>query len=164
MRVTLLGGGAIEFHAPDAYTTSDIDLAVEFRPRSELERVMRSLGFGRSARHWIMGDLYVEVPSNFVEDPVVTESVGPFELRVIRKEILLGERVVGFRRNKTWAHGLQAITLIRAFGSELDQAVLRKFLRKEGSEDGYELLRSLAESDAEITLQQLDALWHQHYR
>lgn len=164
MRATLVGGGAIEFHAPGAYTTSDLDFVVEYRPRSELDRVLRSLGFGRSGRHWILDDLYVEVPGNFVEDPVVTEVVGPFELRVMRKEILLGERIVGFRHAKTWAHGLQAIALIRAFGSEIDEAVLRKYLRREGSEDAYELLRGVADSDAELTWRQLDALWQKHYR
>ncbi|HEX6039254.1 hypothetical protein [Longimicrobium sp.] len=29
MRATLVGGGAIEFHAPDSYATTDIDFVVE---------------------------------------------------------------------------------------------------------------------------------------
>ncbi|HEX2081109.1 MAG TPA: 5-formyltetrahydrofolate cyclo-ligase [Longimicrobium sp.] len=164
MRATLVGGGAIEFHAPGVYTTTDLDFVIEGRPRAEIDPVMRSLGMQRQGRHWVMGDLYVEVPGNVMEEPVDTETIGPFELRVIRKEYVVADRIVGFRHWKSWAHGAQAITLIRTLGRELDDKVLRAALRKEGAEHAYGLLRRLAASDEEVTPQRLDALWHKHYR
>lgn len=48
--------------------------------------------------------------------------------------------------------------MIAAFGSALDDAVLRPRLRKEGSLDAYDELRSLADSSAPVqeeTLQEL---------
>lgn len=164
MRATLVGGGAIEFHAPEVYTTSDLDFVVEGRSRAEIDLVMRSLGLERSGRHWVMGDLYVEVPSNVMEEPVDTEAVGPFELRVIRKEYVLADRIVGFRHWKAWGHGEQAVALIRSFGKDLDETVLRAKLRKEGAEHAFGVLRKLAVNDKEVTPQRLDTLWHKHYR
>lgn len=164
MRATLVGGGAIEFHAPEVYTTSDLDFVVEGRSRAEIDQVMRSLGLERSGRHWVMGDLYVEVPSNVMEEPVDTEAVGPFELRVIRKEYVLADRIVGFRHWKAWGHGEQAVALIRSFGKDLDETVLRAKLRKEGAEHAFGVLRKLAVNDEEVTPQRLDTLWHKHYR
>jgi 5-formyltetrahydrofolate cyclo-ligase len=164
MRATLVGGGAIEFHAPDVYTTSDLDFVVEGRPRAEIDPVMQALGLERRGRHWVMGDLYVEVPGNVMEEPVDTEVVGPFELRVIQKEYVLADRIVGFRHWKAWGHGEQAIALIRSFGNELDEKALRTKLRREGAEHAFGVLRKLAVKDKEITPQRLDALWHKHYR
>jgi hypothetical protein len=43
MEATLVGGGAIEFHAPGAYTTSDIDLVVEGKTRVELDAALQAL-------------------------------------------------------------------------------------------------------------------------
>jgi 5-formyltetrahydrofolate cyclo-ligase len=164
MRATLVGGGAIEFHAPEVYTTSDLDFVVEGRPRAEIDPVMRSLGLERRGRHWAIGDLYVEVPGNVMETPVDVETIGPFELRVSRKENVLADRIVGFRHWKAWGQGLQAIALIRTFGGELDEKALRAALRKEGAEHAYGVLRKLAARDEEVTPQRLDTLWHKHYR
>jgi 5-formyltetrahydrofolate cyclo-ligase len=164
MRATLVGGGAIEFHAPEVYTTTDLDFVVEGRPRAEIDPVMRSLGLQRRGRHWVMGDLYVEVPGNVMEEAVDVETIGPFELRVSRKENVLADRIIGFRHWKAWGQGLQAIALIRTFGGELDEKALRTALRKEGAEHAYGVLRKLADADEEVTTQRLDTLWHKHYR
>ncbi|HET7461064.1 MAG TPA: hypothetical protein VFJ82_07440 [Longimicrobium sp.] len=48
---TLVGGAAIEFHAPGAYTTTDIDLVVERRTREAIHEVFTALGFTKQARH-----------------------------------------------------------------------------------------------------------------
>ncbi|HEV3051244.1 MAG TPA: 5-formyltetrahydrofolate cyclo-ligase [Longimicrobium sp.] len=164
MRATLVGGGAIEFHAPGVYTTTDLDFVIDGRPRAEIDPVMRSLGLERRGRHWVLGDLFVEVPGNVLENPADTEIVGPFELRVIRKEYVLADRIVGFRHWKSWAQGAQAIALIRAFGGDVDEKAVRAALRREGAEHAYGVLRKVAANDEEVTPQRLDALWHKHYR
>jgi hypothetical protein len=164
MTAVLVGGGAIEFYAPKSYTTADIDFVVQGATRERLAPVFESLGLTRKDRHWFIEDLYVEVPGNWVEDPFERYELGPYQLRIVRKEIVLGQRIVGFRYWKTWAYGLQAISMIRAFGHELDEQVLRTFLRRDQAEEAYELLRNLAASETEYAEQDLDRIWHSRYR
>lgn len=163
MTATLVGGGAVEFYAPNAYTTTDIDLVVEGRTRDAIDGVFTTLGMRRQGRHWVRGDLFVEVPGDYLSEPADEFGFGPLTLRVIRKEYVLGDRIVGFRHWKYWGYGQQAIDLITAFGNELDEDVLRGYLRKEGSEDAFDLLRDVAASEGTLTERALDALWHQHY-
>jgi hypothetical protein len=156
LEATLVGGGAIEFYAPGAYATSDIDLVVErARPLDDLERALaesfESLGFSRAGRHWRRADLFVEVPSTHVTDPTESFAIGPYRLRVLRKEILLGERIVGFKHWRYTGYGAQALDLMAAFGGDLDEAVLRTYLHREGAEDAFDRLRALAASGRPIT-------------
>ncbi|MBB4638185.1 hypothetical protein [Longimicrobium terrae] len=164
LRATLVGGGALEFHVPDAYRTSDLDFVVERGTRETINDVFLSLGLRRSGRHWVRDDLFVEVPGNYMEEPADEVSVGPFTLRVITKEALLAERIVGFRYWKYWGHGTQAIEMLRGFGDSLDEEFLRNALRKEGANDALDLLRAISDSGETITLAALDRLWHLHYR
>lgn len=164
MQAILVGGGAIEFYAPESYATADIDFVVERGTREKLSQVFESLGLTRKDRHWFLGDLFVEVPSFHMEDPYERFTLGPFQLRVVRKEIVLAERVIGFRYWKTWSYGSQAIEMIKAFGSELDEEILRKRLRQDQAEEAYELLRDLASSEEKVTEAMLDRIWHSRYR
>lgn len=164
MRATLVGGGAIELHAPGVYRTSDIDLVVEGRSRHDFGAVFESLGLQRSGRHWVREDLYVEVPAVWLDVPAESIQVGPYELHVTRKEWSLGERIAGFRHWKYWASGIEAISMMRAFGGDLDEAELKKSLRVEGTTHAYRLLRELADTNREVTVEQLAEVWHRHYR
>lgn len=166
IQATMVGGSAIEFHAPAVYTTGDIDFVVNAGLLETLAPVMQALGFARKSTHsWALDEsLWVDFPGDELEVPVETHAIGPYQLRVLPKEIAVGYRVVGFRYWKTWAYGVQAIALMRAFGSDFDEGVLQPYLKKEGSEHAYRLLRQIADSNEEITAQQLDALWHRHYR
>jgi hypothetical protein len=163
MRPTLVGGGAVEFYAPGAYVTEDIDFVVEGRTRDAIDGVLRGLGFERRGRHWARKDLFVEVPASHLEDAADEYDIGPFRLRVIRKEHILGERMVGFRFWKSSAHAQQAIDLLAALGDELAEDELRTYLRREGAEDVLALLRDLTESGGPISAQTLDELWRHHY-
>lgn len=163
MRATLVGGGAIEFYAPESYATSDIDLVVERSTREKLNDVFSRLGMKKIARHWCIGDIVVEVPNDDLEDPFEVFSVGEFQLRVIRREIVLAERVIGYRYWKTWAYGIQAIEMIKAFGATVDPDVLRKRLRMDQAEEAYELLVSIAESGEVVDSEKLQELWYLHY-
>jgi hypothetical protein len=164
MRATLVGGGAIELHAPTIYRTGDLDFVVEGRSRVEVDSVLRSLGLGKKGRHWVRDDLFIEVPGNEMDAPVDVRTVEGFDLRVARKESVLADRIVGFRHWKYWGYGIQAIAMIRTFRENLDEGALRTRLRREGAEHAYDLLRELALPDQEVTIPQLDTLWHAHYR
>jgi hypothetical protein len=157
---TLVGGGAVEFYAPGSYTTSDIDLVVErLKPIDLVSAVagaLLPLGFSRSGRHWVRGDLFVEIPATSLTDPFEVYLVGPYRLRVIRKESILGERIAGFKHWRYTGFGAQAIDLISAMGDEIDEHALRDYLRREGAEDAYETLRRLAKSEEPITREILE--------
>jgi hypothetical protein len=147
LRVTVVGGAAIEFHAPGAYTTDDLDLVVEGggdpAARGELDRVFGALGFTPRGRHWVLGTMFVEVPGRTMEDPAADYSVGDHTLRLARPEVLLADRVVGFRHWRYTAYGLQALAMLAAFGEVVDQAWLEARLRREDALTAYRALKDL---------------------
>jgi hypothetical protein len=150
MRATLVGGGAIEFHAPDTYTTTDLDFVVEGRSRAEIDAALTEVGFARRGRHWVRGDLFVEVPGNWMSDPVDVIRVGALTLRVVKREVVLADRIIGFKHWRTTAYGAQAMAMLAAFGESLDESFLRERLRAEGSEDALIALRRLSEGNEEV--------------
>ena len=162
MRVTLVGGSAIEVYAPGILKSGDIDLVIESvsgsSHRERLDPVFAGLGFEKSGRHWNRGDLFVEVPSQLMEDPSELVRVGHFPLRIVSKEILLADRVVGFKHWRHTAYGAQAIEMIASFGPALNQAILRPRLEREGAVDAFEALKALAESAAAVPEQKLQEL------
>lgn len=158
MEATLVGGGAIEFHAPDVYTTTDLDLIVEGRSRDQLDAALTEFGFARRGRHWTMGDLFVEVPGNWMSDPVDVVSVGSLSLRVIKREIVLADRIIGFRHWGVTAYGAQAIALLSLFGASIDERVLRDRLRAESAEDALEPLLALAGGGERVGEKELQRL------
>lgn len=160
MVATLVGGGAIEFHAPGVYTTSDIDFVVEGRTRTELDAVLMAFGFERRGRHWVLDDTFVEVPGNWMSDPVEVVVVGSLSLRVVRKEIVLADRIIGFKHWRSTAYGAQALALIQVLGASLDERLLRERLEAEDAEDAYEALIELARTRQIVGEDELDALLH----
>lgn len=158
MVATLVGGGAIEFHAPGAYTTSDLDFVVEGRSRADLDAVLVEFGFRRQGRHWVRDDLFVEVPGNWMSDPVDIVWVGSLPLRVVRQEIVLADRIIGFKHWRSTAYGAQALTLLRVLAGTLDEDLLRTRLLAEDAEDAYRALCALAATDAPVGEVELDAL------
>jgi hypothetical protein len=151
----LVGGGAVEIYAPGAYTTTDLDFVVPHRFGVPFEQAIRraftALGFRRADRHWVRSDLFVEIPSSELHDPVEELQVGPFALRVLRKESVLAYRIVGFKQWRYTDYGAQAIALIRAFGDDIDEQLLFDHLRREASEDAYHFLHDLAFSERAVS-------------
>lgn len=142
------------------YQTGDIDLVVE-RMRHDAERietVFEALGFERGGRHWQIGDLFVEVPSTTLSDPSEFMRVGSAVFEIVTKEVVLADRIVGFRQWGALAWGQQALDLLAAFGDELDEEWLRAKLRREGSLDALQPLRGLATSDEPVSRETLEAL------
>lgn len=153
LRATLVGGGAIEFHASDVYTTTDLDFVVE-GPREEVDAALTDFGFSRRGRHWVFDDgrggLFVEVPGNWMSDPVDEIAVGPLSLRVVRRESVLADRIIGFKHWGTTAYGAQAVAMLALFGDSLDEDLLQRRLRAEGAADALAALRELARGTTRV--------------
>ena len=160
MEATLVGGGAIEFHAPGVYATSDLDFVVEGRSRAELDAALTGFGFTRRGRHWVLGELFVEVPGNWMSDPVEVVQVGSLQLRVVCREIVLADRIIGFKHWRTTAYGAQALALLEALGPSLDERLLRDRLRAEDAEDALGALRALAAAKGAVGAAELEGVIH----
>lgn len=155
LMAVVVGGSAIEIHAPGAYTTSDIDLVVPehfgIDWETAVERAFSSLGFRRIHRHWVRDDIFVEIPSRTLSDPTVIFHLGGFELQVIAKEVVLADRVVGFKYWGVTDYGLQAIAMLHAFAEELDEELLDRLVARENAADALAALRRLAQREETIT-------------
>jgi hypothetical protein len=164
LRATLVGGGAIEFHAPAAYATDDVDLVIEqrFVPtfRADLAAVFAALGFTRRGRHWVRDGMFVEVPGVWMGDPVEEYQIGAHRLRVVRPgpEVVLADRIVGFRHWRYTGYAAQAIAMLGAFGDAIDEDWLRDRLRREGAEDAYDALLALQRSGERLHDADFEAL------
>lgn len=162
LRCTLVGGSAIEIYAPGIFKSGDIDLVIEelrgTADRQRLDPIFASLGFEKQGRHWRRGDLFVEVPSQSLEDPSEVIRLGHFPLSVVVKEVLLAYRVVGFKYWRHTSYGQQAIDMIAAFGDDLRADRLMPRLTQEQAVDAYEALRAMAVSNESVTEDSLQAL------
>jgi hypothetical protein len=109
-RCTLVGGAAIEIHAPGIYRSGDIDVVLErlAHARAAADEVFQSLGFSRAGRHWIVGSLFVGTPPGPVSDPSELVRVGDSVFRIVRKEVVLADRIVGYRQWGYTAYAEQA--------------------------------------------------------
>jgi hypothetical protein len=155
LRVTLVGGSAIEVYAPGIFKTADIDLVIEavkgILSREQLHPIFERLGFTKDGRHWHRGMLYVEVPSTNLTDHSDRVRIGHLELNVIAKEVLLSERLAGYKYWEYTASAQQAVDMIAAFGDDLRMEILQPLLKREGTEDAYEAIKALAESAKPVT-------------
>ncbi len=158
MEATLVGGGAIEFYAPDAHSTSDLDLIVSGRSRQELDACLTQSGFDRNGRHWVRGEFFIEVPGSEMPDPVEMISAEGLMLRVVRREVVLADRIIGFKHWRATGYGAQAIALLDAMGPLVDDDMLRVRLRTEGAEDALDALQALSMTGAPITDDRLRAV------
>lgn len=147
-QVVLVGGGAIEIHAPGIYRSGDLDLGITqlWEARAKESEVFEQLGLERVGRHWRQDGLLVEVPATRVSDPTELVNVRGSVFRVVAKEVVLRDRIVGYKYWGVTAYGDQAIRMLSAFGQELDWSWLRRELERERSWDALEaLLRIRAE-------------------
>lgn len=162
LRCTLVGGSAIEVHAPGVLRSGDIDLVIEtiegVRSDPRVQHVFSSLGFQRRGRLWVLDDLVVDTPSSHLSDPDELVRVGVLVFRVVKKEVLLRDRVVGFKHWKEASYGQQAVYMLGVFGDDLDVEWLRPQLESEAAWDAFVELRKLAASDEPVTAEVLQAL------
>lgn len=140
------------------YTTADIDLVVEGGSRRELDQALGEFGLEPRGRHWVRGDLFVEVPGHRMMDPVDVLSVGPLTLRVVKREVVLADRIVGFKHWRATAYGAQAIAMAKVFGDALDRSMLEARLRAEDSMDAWEGLQRMADLGGVVDEAALDEL------
>ncbi|MEX0891344.1 MAG: hypothetical protein WEB88_04170 [Gemmatimonadota bacterium] len=156
--VTLVGGSAIEIHAPGIYRSGDLDVVLEATQEAThlREEIFLGLGFRHAGRHWRHGsDLFVELVNGPVAGPTEDVRVGDAEFRIVTKEVVLRDRLVGFKHWKYTAYGEQAVDMLAAFGSELDPTWLLPELEREDALDALEALQQLARSSKPITDQLL---------
>lgn len=162
LECVLVGGSAIEVHAPGVYVSGDVDIVLDGAGRTGVrdtaDDVLTALSFARAGRHWTRGDLFVEVPSVRLDDPTELVRAGPLRFRVVRKEVLLRDRVVGFMHWKHAAYGQQAMAMLVAFGDTVDDSWLRAELRRERALPALDALLTLTTSEATVDERALDAL------
>jgi hypothetical protein len=158
--ITLVGGSAIEVHAPGIYMSGDIDVVIERGTGASVDRddVFKSLGFGRVGRHWRRDELFVETVPGPLAGPADEVEVAGAVFRVVRKEVLLRDRIVGFKHWRHTAYGDQAIAMLVAFERDVDAEWLQKELAREGAEDALDALRRVATSGASVTHEGLLAI------
>lgn len=158
--VTLVGGSAIEVHAPGIYMSGDIDVVIEETGTAAADRdeIFESLGFDRVGRHWRNGDLFVETVPGPVAGPADEVELAGAAFRVVRKEVLLRDRIVGFKHWRHTAYGDQAIAMLVAFQGAMDMEWLGEELGREGAHDALEALSELARSEATVTHERLLAV------
>lgn len=156
--VTLVGGSAIEIHAPGIYLSGDLDYVIEpvQRDARQVAEIFNDLGFTRQGgRHWVLGDLFIEQVAGPVAGPTETVRVGESVFRIVKKEVPLRDRVVGFKHWEYTGYAEQALDMLAAFGDELEMGWLLEELEREDSLDALEALRALAESNQQVTDQVL---------
>lgn len=151
---TLVGGSAIEIHAPGIYLSGDLDYVIERTTSGtkEVNEIFKGLGFNKQGgRHWVFGDLFIERVSGPVAGPAEEVRVGESVFRIVTKEVALRDRVIGFKHWEYTAYGEQALDMLAAFGDEIDEKWLLQELRREDSLDALEALRDMARSDQPVT-------------
>ena len=163
LECVLVGGSAIEVYAPGIFKSGDLDLVIQDvrapdGVRARAGAVFQELGFQSVGRHWKRDGLFVEIPSTTVDEPTELVRVGAFVLRVVWKEVLLADRVVGFKHWKHTAYGQQAIDMIAAFGDSLDLSFLMPRLERESAVDAFSELKALSISQAPVTEDVLQAV------
>lgn len=155
--VTLVGGSAIEVHAPGIYMSGDVDVVIEETARATADRdqVFAGLGLARVGRHWRTGELFVETLPGPVAGPAEEVEVAGAAFRVVRKEVVLRDRIIGFKHWRHTAYGDQAIAMLLAFGEGLDMEWLDAELAREGARDALDALQQVARSATPVTHEHL---------
>jgi hypothetical protein len=92
-----------------------------------------------------------------MSDPVVVVHTGPFPLRVVAREVVLADRIVGYKYWGVTEYALQALAMLRTFGPELDEELLFRRLDGENARDAYAVLQRLAVASEPITHERLTA-------
>lgn len=83
--------------------------------------------------------------------PAEEVEVAGATFRVVRKEVPLRDRLVGFKHWRHTAYGDQAIAMLIAFGEDLDMEWLEPELRREDALDALQELSMLTSSSEPVT-------------
>lgn len=150
---TLVGGAAMEIHAPGIHRSGDLDVIIErlVNSRGEKDQIFQSLGLTPKGRHWVKGTLFIETPPSPVAGPVEEVRIADSVFRIVKKEVILRDRVVGFKQWNETGYGAQAIEMLAAFGDQIDMSWLGPELEREDSLDAYFALCELLEQGSKVT-------------
>jgi hypothetical protein len=144
LTVTVVGGSALEIHAPGAYGHFRHRSRHRARDRQAIDDVFSTLGFARRARHWVRVDLFIDVVGSSMSDPVETLDLGDLQVRVICKEVALADRIIGF---KWWRY--TEYELVDHFAEELAPAEVADALMqiRHDADDAHPQLVRVAPAD-----------------
>jgi hypothetical protein len=170
LRVILVGGSAIEVWAPGAHVSDDRDLVITGPPSTvprpqRAAAVLESLGFVRKGMGWAREQLFLHVVGYDLDEPSVEAILGGHRFEVVKPEVPLADRLVGFRHwQGTTAYALQAAAMLAALGPDLDREWLLERLTREGATEALDAIeewlasgKPLTEADAEAMQARLQA-------
>jgi hypothetical protein len=126
----IIGGCALSYYSREVYFTSDIDLA--YGDREALDRVLKSIGFGRKGRYWVHEGLKmaIETPASSLlgqDSPVEVVELGEgLECSIIGIEDLVVDRLNAFKHWKSEIDGEMVELLIRRYRNDMDWSYLEK--------------------------------------
>lgn len=164
LRVILVGGSAIEVWAPGAHVSDDRDIVVTGPPSGaprpqRTAAILESLGFERKGMGWARGHLFVHVVGYDLEEPSIETSLGGCRFEVVRPEVPLADRLIGFRHwPGTTAYALQAAAMLSALGPDLDRDWLLGRLDREGATDALRAVEEWLASDRPLTAADAEAM------
>lgn len=135
--VSVVGGSAVTLHAPDTYTSADIDLvALSGIERKKIDAALASLGYVRKGRNYVHSEsewtLDVVGDSAFIGsrsiETFVTISTRFGDVQVLRVEDAIADRIAHFLHWSDSEALSIAEALARAKADELDWNALMKAL------------------------------------
>lgn len=142
VKLTLVGGAAVQFHTQAAYITHDVDAILMGDTIEIIEKVMGSLGFKRTTmfRHFEhpLFQFVVEFPPSPIEvgsrviNDVSTIETDEGPVRVIRIEDIIMDRIIAAVEWKDKPSLEQAKLLWVKNKDEIDKKYLRQFAGEEG--------------------------------
>jgi hypothetical protein len=162
LRCTVVGGSAIEVHAPGIYKSGDIDVVIEtargISSDPNVQETFNGLGFRKRGMLWVIGELAVHVVSSHLEEPGELLSLGEVKVRVVTKEAILADRVIAFKWAKHTSYAQQAIDMLAAFGDVLDRDWLYQRLETGFAYDAFVELERFGDTDEPVSEEVLRGL------
>jgi hypothetical protein len=162
----LVGGGAVEFYTGGGYATGDIDMVAP--EGKDTAVILSGLGFDKRGKNWIHESLqlFVEFPNSNLRpgEEFITVVVDDVQVRMVSPEDLVVERLKAFKLYGATVDAANALLIMAAEprfdmqraarrASKEDvryvfdgvQAMLQRFQRGMGAEDGNAMVEALRE-------------------
>ena len=144
VRPILVGGSAVEFYTHGGYATQDMDVLM---PSSkQVEDVMAGLGFERSGRYWIRGDLDImlEAPASPLAgdlNRVIEIDLGESVVYAIGIEDLIIDRLNAYVHWRSEEDGRWAERLLSGHAEKIDWPYLESRACDEGVDEALGEMR-----------------------
>jgi len=130
----VVGGTAEEFWTEAEYHETDLDIVVPLRPQDL--KALEGLGFIESGRHWVIGNVAVEIPESKLDGDLERthiERIGKGAVRIIGVDDLYLDRLRQATSRED-AEGIEfhsALAVAAAQFRSIDWAYVRERIRHE---------------------------------